>query len=210
MGYAPTPGHALRTLTPRKTGFRTDLGYSPLSGRILMSEDNELFQRMLRRGGQVLYVPDALVHHRVRPEAATLAYYRTWNIGYGRSSVRMKGRPGRLGIGLSVLAQLFRILRSSLSPVQWMFATRAVRIRKRYQAVGRILELLDISLEPEGDPSVGRREVNAGGVFGGQGRYVQGGASRQRPAPSGDGASWKRSRDREKGCSLCGMGGVGF
>jgi glycosyltransferase involved in cell wall biosynthesis len=131
-------------------GFREDLGYSPVHGRILMSEDNELFQRMCRRGGRALYLPDAAVVHRVRPEAATTAYYRTWNIGYGRSSVRMRGRPGPFRAGIRVLGQLLRILRYSLSPYQWVFGSRAVRIRKRYQALGRILELLRISWNPRG------------------------------------------------------------
>jgi len=131
-------------------GFREDLGYSPAHGRILMSEDNELFQRMHGRGGRVLYLPDAEVVHRVRPEAATLSYYRTWNIGYGRSSVLMRGRSGPLRTGFRVLGQLFRIVRYTLSPFQWVFGSRAVGIRKRYQAVGRILELLRISWNPRG------------------------------------------------------------
>jgi hypothetical protein len=105
---------------------------------------------MERRGGRVLYLPDADVVHRVRPEAATLAYYRTWNIGYGRSSVRMRGRPGPFRTAIRVLGQLFRILRYSLSPFQQVFGSKAVRLRKRYQAVGRILELLRISWNPRG------------------------------------------------------------
>jgi GT2 family glycosyltransferase len=131
-------------------GFRGDLGYSPLEGRIAMSEDNELFQRMKRLGGRFLYLPDAAVVHRVRPEAATQAYYRTWTIGYGRSSVLMRRRPGPLVAGLKLIEQLVRIVRYTFSPFQLVFGTKAKRLRKRYQAIGRILELLHIPWNPRG------------------------------------------------------------
>ncbi len=101
-------------------------------------------------GGRFLYLPEAAVVHRVRPEAATAAYYRTWHIGYGRSSVLMRGRPGPLMSAVKIIEQIFRILRYSLSPVQLLLGSKATRLRKRYQAVGRILELLRISWNPKG------------------------------------------------------------
>lgn len=128
-------------------GFRTDLGWTPGGGRI-GGEDTNLLMRISRLDGKVLYLPEATVIHRVQPERVTKAYYRIWNLGYGRASVLMRGRPGPVFAFIKILEQLFRILRYSIFPGSLLFDSKAKRIRKRWQALGRILELLRIYWEP--------------------------------------------------------------
>ncbi len=129
-------------------GFRTDLGFSA-DGRRIGGEDTELMKRFQSLGGKILYLPDALVIHRVQTERATESYYRVWNIAYGRASVRMRGRPGVLGLPLKIIEQLFRILRYSILPRSLLRDSKAKRLRKRCQALGRILELLKVRWSPK-------------------------------------------------------------
>jgi glycosyltransferase involved in cell wall biosynthesis len=136
-----------REVVLRAGGFRTDLGWTP-EGRRIGSEDTELLHRISKAGGRILYLPDAAVVHRVQADRVTKAYYRTWNIGYGRSSVLMRGRPGPVRTALKVVEQFFRILRYTVFPFSLIFDSRAKRYRKRYQAMGRILELLKVYWEP--------------------------------------------------------------
>ena len=138
----------LRRKTVLKAGgFRTDLGWTP-EGRRIGSEDTELLHRISKMGGKILYVPQATVIHRVQAERVTKQYYRKWNIGYGRSSVLMRGRPGPMLGFVKMVEQLLRILRYTFFPFSVIFDSKAKRYRKRYQALGRILELLRINWDP--------------------------------------------------------------
>ncbi len=125
-------------------GFRLDLGWPP-GGRRIGGEDTDLMKRLLTGGARLLYLGRATVVHRVQPERATLAYYWTWNIANGRASVRIREQPGRLMTLLRTVEQLFRILRYTVLPWSLIVDSRATRLRKRYQALGRILELLGIT-----------------------------------------------------------------
>jgi len=136
-----------RALALRVGGFRPDLGFTA-EGKRIGGEDTELMIRMSRLPGKILYLPDAKVVHRVQADRVTEAYYKVWNIAYGRASVRMHGRYGPVLGLLKILEQLFRILRYSVLPWSLFRDSRAKRCRKRYQALGRILELLGIDGEP--------------------------------------------------------------
>ena len=135
-----------RKVAKQAGGFRTDLGWTP-EGRRIGSEDTELLHRVSRMGGKILYVPSATAIHRVQADRVTKSYYRTWNIGYGRSSVLMRGRPGPVLRILKIFEQVFRIFRYTVWPLSLIFDSKAKRYRKRYQALGRILELLGINWE---------------------------------------------------------------
>ena len=132
-----------RSLALEAGGFRTDLGFTP-EGRRIGGEDTELMMRMSALGGRILYLPEARVVHRVQPERVTAAYYRSWSLAYGRASIRMKGRFGPLAGFVKILEQLFRLLRYTVLPGSLLLDSKARRLRKRWQALGRILELLRI------------------------------------------------------------------
>lgn len=136
-----------RSVALKLGGFRTDLGFTP-TGKRIGGEDTELMTRIGNAGGRILYLPDARVIHRVQPERATKVYYRTWNVAYGRASVRMRKEHGLMFSLVRVLEQLFRILRYTVLPVSLISDSKAKRYRKRYQALGRILEILRIRWEP--------------------------------------------------------------
>jgi glycosyltransferase involved in cell wall biosynthesis len=120
-------------------GFRTDLGWTA-TGRRLGGEDTDLLLRLRGLGGRILYLPEARVIHRVQAERVTKAYYRTWHVGYGRASVIRRGRPGPVAAIAKIMEQLFRIVRYSVPP-SLFFDSKAKRLGKRYQALGRILQL---------------------------------------------------------------------
>lgn len=132
-------------------GFRTDLGWSPDGSRI-GGEDTDLMKRLRDGYGRVLYLPAAVVRHRVAPHHVTERYYRDWHLSCGKASVLMRPRRGPLGTLLKLIEQVFRVVRYSLPPISF-FYPKSVRLRKRYQAIGRILQLLaDMTRGRAGDP----------------------------------------------------------
>lgn len=130
-----------REVALKAGGFRTDLGWAP-DGRRVGAEDIDLMKRMRDGYGRILYLPSAIVRHRLAPHHVTKRYYKNWHLSYGRASVLMRSRPGTLGMLLKLIEQVFRVVRYSLPPMVF-FYSKATRYRKRYQAIGRILQLLD-------------------------------------------------------------------
>ena len=79
---------AIRSSVLREVGlFRTDLGRA--AGNLAGGEDSEMVRRLLERGKRLVYVPTAIVNHKVPAERMTLAYLRRWNFWMARSNVRM-------------------------------------------------------------------------------------------------------------------------
>ena len=82
---------AFRRQTFERFGrFREDLGVvgdNPLSG-----EDTELFARIIRAGGAMGFVPDAVVHHMIGPERIRRAYLLKKSFAYGVGSAFAGGR----------------------------------------------------------------------------------------------------------------------
>ncbi|MBI3812637.1 MAG: glycosyltransferase family 2 protein [Nitrospirae bacterium] len=84
----------------RKYGmFREDLS----DGTLHRSEDYELFRRILKDGGRVLYAPDIVVYHIVQPDRLTRRYVRQWWMTQGMANSRMRldedpGVPKILGV----------------------------------------------------------------------------------------------------------------
>jgi glycosyltransferase involved in cell wall biosynthesis len=64
-------------------GFREELGV--VGGNPMSGEDTELFERIMRSGGAMGFVPGARVHHLIPPERMTRAYLRrkSYAFGYG-------------------------------------------------------------------------------------------------------------------------------
>ncbi len=130
-----------RGLALQVGGFRTDLGWTA-EGKRIGGEDTDLFSRIGRLGGRMLYVPEACVVHRIREERTTRSYYRQWNIAYGRASIVMKGRPGFWKGAALICEQFIRYVRYSFMPARLVRVPVMRRYQKRYRALGKILEIL--------------------------------------------------------------------
>ena len=79
-----------RSALDRFGKFREDLGVvgsNPISG-----EDTELFERIIRGGGAMGFVPGAIVHHLIPPERMTRAYLRRKSFAYGFGSAVAGGK----------------------------------------------------------------------------------------------------------------------
>jgi glycosyltransferase involved in cell wall biosynthesis len=64
--------------------FREELGV--VGGNPMSGEDTELFERIMRRGGVMGFVPAARVHHLIPPERMTRGYLRRKSYAFGFGS----------------------------------------------------------------------------------------------------------------------------
>jgi glycosyltransferase involved in cell wall biosynthesis len=80
---------SVRTSWARKLGgYREDLGWRGSGG--VPGEETEFFGRVLREGGRISYLPDAVVRHHLTQERASLEYLRRWHRRSGRGRVLLK------------------------------------------------------------------------------------------------------------------------
>ena len=84
-GRVPGGGNmALRRSTALAYGgFDASLGR--VGRELIGGEENDLFERMLRGGETIWYVPDAVMWHIIPPEKLTLSYFRRLCCNVGRS-----------------------------------------------------------------------------------------------------------------------------
>ncbi len=68
--------------------FRNDLGMK--GGELLRGEDTEIVERFVAAGKKVIYVPEAVVSHKVEPYRTKLSYFRRLRFGSGRTHEQMK------------------------------------------------------------------------------------------------------------------------
>jgi cellulose synthase/poly-beta-1,6-N-acetylglucosamine synthase-like glycosyltransferase len=73
-------------LAYRRTLFQQLGGFDP---RFITAEDIDLNLRAVRRGVQIVYVPEALVYHQVRENLLRFVIQAFWN-GYGRKQLTEK------------------------------------------------------------------------------------------------------------------------
>ena len=102
-----------RAVLDQVGGFSTDLGRH---GRSLLSgEEKDLFRRIGERGGEVRYLPDAVVHHCVLPDRVSRRWLLRRSYAQGRSDIAMGAlagdRPGRTRVALRMLLHAGRGLR---------------------------------------------------------------------------------------------------
>ncbi len=70
--------------------FRADLGKT---GDVLkLGDDTEFVQRILAVGKKVVYVPEAIMFHKVSLERMQLNYLRRWRYGSGKSYARFSAK----------------------------------------------------------------------------------------------------------------------
>lgn len=83
-------------------------------GNVLASgEDGELFERILKGGGKVMYFGAARVHHSVEAYRLTRKYLRRWRYQSSRNIAESKGLPGSTRVGgvpLYLFPQLARAI----------------------------------------------------------------------------------------------------
>jgi glycosyltransferase involved in cell wall biosynthesis len=71
--------------------FRTDLGRT---GSVLLSgEEIEMFLRIMRGGGKIMYAARAIVYHPVAEERVRKSYFRSWYYNAGKEEARTIGLP---------------------------------------------------------------------------------------------------------------------
>ncbi len=81
--------------------FRTDLGRR---GKTLScGEDSEMIRRIIHLKKHVVYLPGAIVRHKVMPERMSLNYLRKWHFDGARSTARLS--KFRRGIVLELILE---------------------------------------------------------------------------------------------------------
>ena len=70
--------------------FQTDLG--AIGSSLLRGDDTEMIGRVLKAGKKVVYIPDAVVYHKVGPERMRKEYFRRWKFSGGRSLARLSAQ----------------------------------------------------------------------------------------------------------------------
>lgn len=92
-------------------GFKEDLGH----GQLVLGEDTELFERLIRLGKKIVYCGKAAVWHPVIKERMNLGYIARWYMAQGRSyaaqdddKILSGDYPRVLGIPRFVFGDYFR------------------------------------------------------------------------------------------------------
>jgi glucosyl-dolichyl phosphate glucuronosyltransferase len=80
---------AFRTAILREHPFNTVLG--PRPDLVMRGEDDELGDRLRRRGLSGVWVGNACVRHYIPPERLNAAYIWQWHVGLGRTYLRKNG-----------------------------------------------------------------------------------------------------------------------
>jgi glycosyltransferase involved in cell wall biosynthesis len=102
--------------------FRAEIGRQ--KGKLLSGEDDDLLRRAINKGYSVLFLPRAIVYHKVSPQRMTLRYILKWEYFYGKSIRKKNGyRP------LNTLCLLFINLLNMANP-RVIFSKKIDRIRK--------------------------------------------------------------------------------
>jgi len=124
-------------------GFREDLGWG---SEWLPGEETDLMCRLFERGGRVRYVPEAVVEHHVLASRVTWPYWRKWQLGFGRSTVRVDPPLTRADRYAQMTECLWQIARWNLRAFRRRLSSSAYRMhRARLAALfhrGRLAELL--------------------------------------------------------------------
>jgi len=74
-------------------GFRFNTDFGPNSGQYLMGDETEFVYRLEQAGHPPVYLPEALVHHQIRPEQLSMEWLRRRVASYGGTFAFMSGLP---------------------------------------------------------------------------------------------------------------------
>ncbi len=73
-----------------------DVQLGPHGKKNFRGEESELIERLLKHGKKVVYIPDAVVKHKVEPKRMKMSYFRSLRFHAGRSQVMIY--PEKWGI----------------------------------------------------------------------------------------------------------------
>ena len=137
---------AVRRDTARSLGgFRTELGWGQ---RMVPGEETDLCRRILSAGGQLLYVPSAVVEHRIDAHRMTHDYYVRWWRGEGRSQVFLdppRGWVRRTAMAGRLCWSLAKDIRRQRRARRRRAVMREIRVlQRRSHSEGMLLELLGL------------------------------------------------------------------
>jgi len=118
-----------RNVALEHRGFDASLGWGVNS---IPGEETVLLDRIRGGAGRILYLPDAIVHHRIGPERVTLPYFRQWFERLGRFEALRRGRP----VGV---ARLKALARASFRVAKWQLRLCAERSPSRRPKLHRRL-----------------------------------------------------------------------
>ena len=129
-----------RELARELGGFRVDLGW----GKTLVpGEEQDLFERVRKKGVRIMYQPEAVVEHRFQSSKATLEYYLQYEAGYGRSLVLKSELVPLRRLRWTcreALNLLSYSLKAALGPQE--MPARVELLRERARARGKLAQLL--------------------------------------------------------------------
>jgi GT2 family glycosyltransferase len=123
-------------------GFDERLGWGI---RRVPGEETRLLERLKRDGCVIVYVPDAIVHHRIGSERTTLRYFTQWYESLGRYEVLRNDRPSFLGRLRAIIWAGYQFLKWSAR--LWTESETVKKVaarRRRARARGRLLELISL------------------------------------------------------------------
>lgn len=86
----------------RKTVWREVGGFSP--GLTLYNDEIFFFTRVLEKGGTILYLPDAIVWHKVNPYRVTRRYFLKRNFMQGEADVLLDVKENHHHLGWRTMA----------------------------------------------------------------------------------------------------------
>src|SRR5438270_7408931 len=95
--------------------FRTDLGR--FKDILLVGEETEFCERLLKAGESIMYTPYAIVHHPVDPDRTRRSYFQSWYYNFGRSRVRVAEMVGESISYFGVPRFFFRDIVTSI--IKW-------------------------------------------------------------------------------------------
>lgn len=114
--------------------FRADLGRQ--HNKLLSYEETDLIERARDAGFGVLFMPTAIVYHKVKSHRLTLNYILKWQYYFGKSI--------KIAKGYSPLITSYSIIKNMLSMAnpRVIFSTKSVRIAKIAYLVNLIGQLI--------------------------------------------------------------------
>lgn len=143
---------AFRKETFMKHGlFRIDLGPTEKNS-MGKGEDTELSQRLLDRGEKVMYVPDAVIYHRVEKERLKKQSFQKWYFNHGRCKTKTDREkvPENATYYFGVPRNMFRQLSRKVK--DWFFSFEPEhRIRYKLECcvlLGSIAEYINTRKRP--------------------------------------------------------------
>jgi len=111
--------------------FRTDLGRR--GNNLMIGEDSEFCDRLLRAGQKLAYAPAALVYHPIPRERLDKAHFQAHYFNYGNYVARLEGFRDNAKLWFGVPRYLFRSLLTYVC--KWLFT---------FDSKGRFRSKLDV------------------------------------------------------------------